>query len=143
MTKFATKLQSLILKLEELPVLAEIIADEEMAIKFPEKVKEQIQVDGENDQEQIIQQGYSNYWGTIRSTQGLQTEYVDLYYTGTFLDNLSTIKSGEEYYLTSTVPYLDDLKDRYEGILGLQDDNLGIIVEEIKKKLLKELRNGR
>jgi hypothetical protein len=66
-----------------------------------------------------------------------------LYYTGAFLNNLSTIKSGEEYYLTSTVPYLDELTDRYEGILGLQDDNLSIIVREIKKKLLKELRNGR
>jgi hypothetical protein len=38
---------------------------------------------------------------------------------------------------------LDELTDRYEGILGLQDDNLSIIVREIKKKLLKELRNGR
>ena len=140
---FINKIESLINKLEELPVLAEKIADEEMNTQFPKMVQEQVKVEGENDKGELIQAGYSTYWGNIRSIEGLQTEYVDLYYTGSFLNNLSTIKSGEEYYLTSTVPYLDELTDRYEGILGLQDENLSIIVQEIKKKLLKELRNGR
>jgi hypothetical protein len=140
---YARKIESLIKELEELPILAEIIADEEMETQFPKMVREQVKVEGENDKGELIQAGYSTYWGNIRGIEGLQIEYVDLYYTGAFLNNLSTIKSGEEYYLTSNVPYLDELTDRYEGILGLQDDNLSIIVREIKKKLLKELRNGR
>ena len=135
---YARKIESLINKLEELPVLAEKIADEEMNTQFPALVTDQIKVEGENDKGELIQAGYSTYWGNIRSIEGLQTEYVDLYYTGSFLNNLSTIKSGEEYYLTSTVPYLDELTDRYEGILGLQDENLSIIVQEIKKKLLNQ-----
>jgi hypothetical protein len=35
------------------------------------------------------------------------------------------------------------LKYRYPDILGLQDDNLQLIIDDIKKKLIKELRNGR
>ena len=143
MTIFANKLDKLIIQLEELPILADIVADEVMAKEFPAKVRHQIKEEGENDQGQIIQEGYSNYWGTIRSIAGLQIEYVDLYYTGTFLNNLNTAKTGEDYFLESSVSYLDDLKYRYPDILGLQDDNLQLIIDDIKKKLIKELRNGR
>jgi hypothetical protein len=143
MNVFANKLDNLITKLEELPILAEIVADDEMARQFPAKVRHQIKEDGEDSTGQIIQEGYSEYWGTIRSIAGLQIEYVDLYYTGTFLDNLFTTKTGEDYFLESTVSYLDDLKFRYPDILGLQDDNLQLIIDDIRKKLIKELRNGR
>ena len=120
MNVFANKLDNLITKLEELPILAEIVADDEMAKQFPAKVRHQIKEDGEDSTGQIIQEGYSDYWGTIRSIAGLQIEYVDLYYTGTFLDNLFKTKTGEDYFLESTVSYLDDLKFRYPDILGLQ-----------------------
>ena len=143
MNVFANKLDNLITKLEELPILAEIVADDEMARQFPAKVRHQIKEDGEDSTGQIIQEGYSEYWGTIRSIAELQIEYVDLYYTGTFLDNLFTTKTGEDYFLESTVSYLDDLKFRYPDILGLQDDNLQLIIDDIRKKLIKELRNGR
>ena len=143
MTIFANKLQNLIEKLEELPILAEIVADEVMAKEFPDKVRNQIKEEGENDQGQLIQEGYSNYWGIIRSVAGLQIEYVDLYYTGKFLDGLTTVESGDEYTLDSDVGYLEDLKDRYSGIMGLQEDNLALIIEEIRIKLIKELRDGR
>ena len=73
----------------------------------------------------------------------MHIEYVDLYYTGTFLDNLFTTKTGEDYFLESTVSYLDDLKFRYPDILGLQDDNLQLIIDDIRKKLIKELKDGR
>ena len=143
MTIFANKLDKLIIQLEELPILADIVADEVMAKEFPAKVRNQIKEEGENDQGQLIQEGYSNYWGTIRSIAGLQIEYVDLYYTGTFLNNLNTAKTGEDYFLESSVSYLDDLKYRYPDILGLQDDNLQLIIDDIKKKLIKELKDGR
>jgi hypothetical protein len=143
MTIFANKLQNLIEKLEELPILAEIVADEVMAKEFPDKVRNQIKEEGENDQGQLIQEGYSNYWGIIRSVAGLQIEYVDLYYTGKFLDGLTTVESGDEYTLDSDVGYFQDLKDRYSGIMGLQEDNLALIIEEIRIKLIKELRDGR
>ena len=143
MNVFANKLDNLITKLEELPILAEIVADDEMARQFPAKVRHQIKEDGEDSTGQIIQEGYSDYWGTIRSIAGLQIEYVDLYYTGTFLDNLFTTKTGEDYFLESTVSYLDDLKFRYPDILGLQDDNLQLIIDDIRKKLIKELKDGR
>lgn len=143
MNVFANKLDNLITKLEELPILAEIVADDEMARQFPAKVRHQIKEDGEDSTGQIIQEGYSEYWGTIRSIAGLQIEYVDLYYTGTFLDNLFTTKTGEDYFLESTVSYLDDLKFRYPDILGLQDDNLQLIINDIRKRLIKELKDGR
>ena len=103
----------------------------------------EIKEEGENDQGQLIQEGYSNYWGTIRSVAGLQIEYVDLYYTGKFLDGLTTVESGDEYTLDSDVGYFQDLKDRYAGIMGLQEDNLALIIEDIRKKLIKEFRDGR
>ncbi len=143
MTIFANKLDKLIIQLEELPILADIVADEVMAKEFPAKVRHQIKEEGENDQGQLIQEGYSNYWSTIRSVAGLQIEYVDLYYTGKFLDGLTTIESGDEYTLDSDVGYFQDLKDRYAGIMGLQEDNLALIIEDIRKKLIKEFRDGR
>lgn len=143
MTIFANKLDKLIVQLEELPILAEIIADEEMAKEFPAKVRHQIKEEGENEEGQIIQEGYSQSWGAVRSISGLQIEYVDLYYTGKFLDGLTTAKSNDEYYLESNVGYFQDLKDRYTGIMGLQEDNLALIIEDIRKKLIKEFRDGR
>jgi len=143
MNVFANKLDNLITKLEELPILAEIVADDEMAKQFPAKVRHQIKEDGEDSTGQIIQEGYSEYWGTIRSIAGLQIEYVDLYYTGKFLDGLTTAKSNDEYYLESNVGYFQDLKDRYIGIMGLQEDNLALIIQDIRKKLIKEFRDGR
>lgn len=143
MNVFANKLDNLITKLEELPILAEIVADDEMAKQFPAKVRHQIKEDGEDSTGQIIQYGYSDYWGTMRTMAGLQIEYVDLYYSGTFLDNLFTTKSGEDYFLESPVYYLDNLKFRYPDILGLQDDNLQLIIDDIRKKLIKELKDGR
>ena len=143
MTIFSNKLEKLIVQLEELPILAEIIADEEMAKQFPAKVRHQIKEEGENEEGQIIQEGYSESWGVVRSIAGLQIEYVDLYYTGKFLDGLTTVKSGEDYFLESNVGYFQDLKDRYIGIMGLQEDNLALIIQDIRKKLIKEFRDGR
>jgi hypothetical protein len=143
MTIFSNKLEKLIVQLEELPILAEIIADEEMAKQFPAKVRHQIKEEGENEEGQIIQEGYSESWGVVRSIAGLQIEYVDLYYTGKFLDGLTTAKSNDEYYLESNVGYFQDLKDRYIGIMGLQEDNLALIIQDIRKKLIKEFRDGR
>ena len=143
MTIFSNKLEKLIVQLEELPILAEIIADEEMAKQFPAKVRHQIKEEGENEEGQIIQEGYSQSWGVVRSIAGLQIEYVDLYYTGKFLDGLTTAKSNDEYYLESNVGYFQDLKDRYIGIMGLQEDNLALIIQDIRKKLIKEFRDGR
>lgn len=143
MTIFSNKLEKLIVQLEELPILAEIIADEEMAKEFPAKVRHQIKEEGENEEGQIIQEGYSQSWGVVRSIAGLQIEYVDLYYTGKFLDGLTTAKSNNEYYLESNVGYFQDLKDRYIGIMGLQEDNLALIIQDIRKKLIKEFKDGR
>ena len=143
MTIFQNKIESLIEKLEELPVLADIVADQEMATQFPEKVRHQIKEEGEDSTGQIIQYGDSESWGAVRSMAGLQIEYVDLYYTGTFLNNLNTAKTGEDYFLESSVSYMDELKFRYPDILGLQDDNLQLIIDDIKKKLIKELKDGR
>jgi hypothetical protein len=143
MTIFSNKLEKLIVQLEELPILAEIIADEEMAKQFPAKVRHQIKEEGENEEGQIIQEGYSQSWGVVRSIAGLQIEYVDLYYTGKFLDGLTTAKSNNEYYLESNVGYFQDLKDRYIGIMGLQEDNLALIIQDIRKKLIKEFKDGR
>ena len=143
MTIFSNKLEKLIVQLEELPILAEIIADEEMAKQFPAKVRHQIKEEGENEEGQIIQEGYSQSWGAVRSIAGLQIEYVDLYYTGKFLDGLTTAKSNNEYYLESNVGYFQDLKDRYIGIMGLQEDNLALIIQDIRKKLIKEFKDGR
>ena len=143
MTIFSNKLEKLIVQLEELPILAEIIADEEMAKQFPAKVRHQIKEEGENEEGQIIQEGYSESWGVVRSIAGLQIEYVDLYYTGKFLDGLTTAKSNDEYYLESNVGYFQDLKDRYIGIMGLQEDNLALIIQDIRKKLIKEFKDGR
>lgn len=143
MTIFSNKLEKLIVQLEELPILAEIIADEEMAKQFPAKVRHQIKEEGENEEGQIIQEGYSQSWGVVRSIAGLQIEYVDLYYTGKFLDGLTTAKSNDEYYLESNVGYFQDLKDRYIGIMGLQEDNLALIIQDIRKKLIKEFKDGR
>ena len=143
MTIFSNKLEKLIVQLEELPILAEIIADEEMAKQFPAKVRHQIKEEGENEEGQIIQEGYSESWGVVRSIAGLQIEYVDLYYTGKFLDGLTTVKSGEDYFLESNVGYFQDLKDRYIGIMGLQEDNLALIIQDIRKKLIKEFKDGR
>ena len=56
---------------------------------------------------------------------------VDLKYTGDFYSGMFLEEIGKDFQIRSTVSKSDDLTEKYgEWIFGLQDDNLGKVVQE-------------
>lgn len=141
MTTYANKLEDLIQKMEDidddLDTIVGLIVDEE----FPFLVKGQL-ADGETMSGATIQDSYSPSYARRRKKQGLQTNYVDLYFTGEFYEGLKVVDSGSEYYLESDVEYFDHIMNRYGGILGLQKDNMKLLKQRIIFEILKDFKNG-
>jgi len=73
----------------------------------------------------------------IRRSRGLQTDFIDLRFTGKFQKSLTTEKSGDDYYLTATDPKWEDkLTQRWPDAVGIQEANedkvTKVIVENIE-----------
>ena len=138
---FEEKIKALIRDFEQLPDLIDVVTDIEMEEQFPKLVRKQLSF-GENSDSEDIQIGYSFMWGSRRAEEGLQTDFVDLNFTGNFYKSLETMEVGDEYFLDSIVPYASEINDRYPKILGLQEDNLNLIVNNIKKEIVKNFRDA-
>lgn len=142
MTAFADKLKQLIKKAERLKEDVEVIAEIVIEEDFPFLVKGQLE-DGENMNKKVIQPYYSVPYARRRSKKGLQTDYVDLFFTGDFYREMKVVDTGSEYVLVSDVPYFQDLYQRYEGILGLQNENMKLIKDKIIFEVVKEFKDGK
>ena len=136
MTLFEEKIKNLITKLQGFEEFVDVVIDITMEEKFPDLVRSQLS-EGINSQGNDIQIGYSNMWAEERFKRGLQTDFVDLNFSGRFYKSLETIEVGDEYFLDSNVPYASDIFDRYPNILGLTNENKSIIINTLRKEIIK------
>lgn len=82
---------------------------------------------------------------TLRAEAGLQTEYVDLKFTGAFQDSLKIDKKSDtSYELIATDPKwtsTTDLQDRFPDAVGITKENEVVVTGIIIKKVDIDLRN--
>ena len=78
---------------------------------------------GYNIEGKTIQKGYSAPYGKRRKKAGLQTSFVDLYFTGKFQKSTKPVKVVEGLDMNSDADYEKYLRNNYEGIRGLNAEN--------------------
>ena len=93
---------------------------------------------GKNISDKIIQKGYSPGYTKTRKRRGLQTNYVDLNFTGEFYQSLDMVPEGDfgKFDIISDVEYAPYIFNRYANIMGLNKAQ----TKELKDIVLKELK---
>jgi len=93
---------------------------------------------GKNIEERTIQKGYSPGYAKTRKRKGLQTNYVDLNFTGEFYQSLDMVPEGDfgKFDIISDVEYAPYIFNRYANIMGLNKAQ----TKELKDIVLKELK---
>lgn len=85
---------------------------------------------------------YSPSTVTIRKAKGLQTDHIDLRFTGEFQGSLNIEKKGDAFVETARDPKWNELLEpRWPDALGLTDSNEEKLTEQIIKKLDTDLNN--
>jgi len=94
--------------------------------------------EGKNIREKIIQKGYSPGYAKQRKRRGLQTNYVDLNFTGEFYKSLELVPEADfgSFDIISDVDYAPHIFNRYAEIMGLNKGQ----IKELKSIVLKELK---
>ena len=93
---------------------------------------------GKNIEDRTIQKGYSPGYAKTRKSKGLQTNYVDLNFTGEFYQSLDMVPEGDfgKFDIISDVDYAKYIYGRFPAIMGLTKNE----ADEVKKILLKGLK---
>jgi len=94
---------------------------------------------GKNIEGKTIQRGYSPGYAKRRKKKGLQTNYVDLNFTGEFYESLELTETNPGEY--TTISYAEHAKyilDKYIGVLGLDKEDS----KKLKGLMLIELNNS-
>jgi hypothetical protein len=95
---------------------------------------------GKNIEEKTIQEGYSKPYAKKRQKKGLQTRFVDLYFTGKFQKGLKGVKNIEGLDIESSAEYEKYLRGNYPGIMGLNKQDAELIAQAIAEELAKQLK---
>ena len=94
---------------------------------------------GKSIEGKTIQKGYSPGYAKRREKHGLQTNYVDLNFTGEFYESLELTETKPgEFTTISYVDYARYILDRYIGVLGLDKKDS----KELKDIMLKDLNES-
>ena len=134
------KLRSLISNFKSFDDTLEEVTDEVMNDNLIDLVQGQM-LDGENGDGQAIGT-YAPSTVMARNRRGLQTNYIDLFFTGDFFQGMNVIDSGDSYSVFSSVSYAEDLDIRYPMIFGVQDENKKLLKDSIIFNTVKRLKNG-
>jgi len=100
---------------------------------------------GKNVKDKTIQKGYSPGYAKRRKKRGLQTNYVDLNFTGEFYESLELkeLPTPGEFETVSYVDHAKYILDRYIGVLGINPEDIKllrkIIIDELNKSVKKYL----
>lgn len=97
-------------------------------------------MEGKNTEDKIIQSGYSTPYARKRKKKGLQTRFVDLYFTGKFQKSLRGVKNIEGLDLDSDADYEKYLRGNYPEIMGLNKVDAEMIAQSIADELAKEIK---
>jgi len=95
---------------------------------------------GKNTKGETIQKGYSKYYGKKRKEAGLQTQFVDLKFSGKFQDTSKGVKVVEGLDIESGVDYEKHIRKRFENIRGLNDKQAEIQASKIAEELIEPLK---
>jgi hypothetical protein len=95
---------------------------------------------GKNILQETIQEGYSKPYAKKRQKAGLQTRFVDLYFTGKFQKSMSGVKNKDGLDIESDATYEKYLRGNFPGIIGLNKEDAEIVAEAIAKELAVELK---
>jgi len=95
---------------------------------------------GKDIEKRTIQKGYSPGYAKRRKKRGLQTNYVDLNFTGEFYESLELKETPEpgEFQTVSYVDYAKYILDRYTSVLGISVDDS----KKLKQIVLGELNKS-
>jgi hypothetical protein len=134
------KIKDRISSLKSANKVLEVTTDEVMNDNLVDLVQGQM-LDGENGDGQQIGT-YASSTIMARNRKGLQTNYIDLFFTGEFFEGMDVIDSGDSYSVFSSVSYATDLDIRYPMIFGVQDENKKLLKDSIIFNTVKKLKNG-
>ena len=97
---------------------------------------------GKNVAEETMQKGYSPGYAKKRKKSGLQTNYVDLNFTGEFYQSLDLVEEADygKFDVISDVSYAPFIMEKYGKIVGLTDTEAETIKKIITKGLKKEIK---
>ena len=95
---------------------------------------------GLNTEGVVIQKGYSKGYAVRRKKAGLQTGFVDLYFTGKFQDTSRGVKVVEGLDIDSGVDYEKWIRKRFKNIRGLNAEQAEMEAEKIAEELAVELK---
>lgn len=95
---------------------------------------------GKNTEGGTIQKGYSRGYSKLRQKKGLQTRYVDLYFTGKFQKSSKAVKVKGGLDIDSDAEYEKYLRGNYPNIRGLNKQHSEKIADEIAEELAVELK---
>ena len=144
------KLEELIIKLKNLPAFLQAqgnAAIEENAIDIVDLNKAQMLVLGIDSEENPLGL-YAPKTKKIRQAKGLQTDYIDLRFTGDFQNSMEILPDGNNKYelIASDGKWNGNeisptLSQRYPNALGLIKDNETKVTEMLSKFLDKAIDN--
>jgi hypothetical protein len=97
-------------------------------------------MEGKNTLQKTIQEGYSKPYAKKRQKKGLQTRFVDLYFTGKFQKGLKGVKNTDGLDLESDADYEKYLRGNYPDIMGLNKVDAELIAVAIAKELAVEIK---
>lgn len=139
--------EELISKLKELPGFVEQVADNYFNDQENEVLdlnKDQMLVAGV-DSEGVKLGEYSDVTAEVRANAGLQTDHIDLRFTGDFQDAMKLIPTGEaEVEITSTDSKWSsngDLRRRFPDAIGLTETSQDILTKDIIKTIEFQVDN--
>ena len=91
---------------------------------------------GNNIWDKVMQQGYSPQYGKRRRKAGLQTQFVDLKFTGKYQKSKKLVIDAQENLdIISNVDYEPYLRANFPDHVGLNKKN----ADQISEKIVKEL----
>jgi len=98
---------------------------------------------GKTTENKTIQKGYSPGYAKRRKKKGLQTNYVDLNFSGEFYESLQVTEEPNygSFDIVSDVDYARFLFDKHEDIVGLNKKDAHTLKKVIIERLEKSLRN--
>ena len=97
---------------------------------------------GKNIKDKTIQKGYSPGYAKRRKNRGLQTNYVDLNFTGEFYESLEIkeLPTEGEFQTVSYVDYAKYIVDKYVDVLGVNESDAKRIKKIITDELSKTIK---
>lgn len=95
---------------------------------------------GYNTDGKTIQKGYSKPYARKRKKKGLQTSFVDLYFTGKFQKSTKPVKVIEGLDMDSDADYEKYLRGNFEKIRGLNEQQANNMADKIAKELVPILK---